>query len=154
MYKRQVLESVIRSSIAAFLAVSAALAAGFRPGCGITGWLCAVCILLLYIITFSWISVYFGIIANGPEGAGAFSVIALVLPYLSSGFVPVETMPAVLRIFSKYQPMTPVIESIRALLLGQPLPVSTLLAAVIWCLALLILFYLLSVRAFRKKITL
>ena len=90
-------------------------------------------------------------IANSPEGAGSFSILAIALPCISSGFVPIDTMPKALQIFAEYQPITPVIDSLRALLLNESLKTGTLLSAILWCTVLLLLFYILSVRAFKKK---
>lgn len=147
-----VAEALIRNIFSLFLVMVVALLVGFRPSAQLHQWLLAMGLLLLYVIMISWMSVFFGILANGPEGAGAFSVIAMVLPYVSSGFVPVETMPTALRIFSKYQPMTPIIECVRALLNGQMPKQGDALLSVVWCVALLALFFALSMRAFNRKL--
>ena len=147
-----VLEGVIRNSVTMILVMMVAVIVGFRPSAGVGGWIAAVGLLLLYTAAITWISVFFGIIANGPEGAGTFVVFASVLPYLSSGFVPVETMPGFLRIFAENQPMTPIIESLRSLMLGESLKGNSLAAAIIWSLAILVVFYYLSARVFKNKI--
>lgn len=147
-----VLEAVLRNFIASFIVIAVALLVGFRPSANMLDWIIVVFILFLYILTISWLSVYFGIKANSPEGAGAFSVLAILIPYISSGFVPVETMPGFLRGFAEHQPITPIVESLRALLLGKPLDRNTLLTAIIWCLVLSTVFFFLSAKAFKRKI--
>lgn len=134
-----------------FLVIIVAFVVGFRPEANFLNWFIAILIIFLYIFALSWISVFFGILANSPEGAGAFSIFAIALPYLSSGFVPVETMPKALQIFAKHQPMTPIIDTLRNSLLGEHLNMNTFILAIFWCLILLILFYFLSVNAFKSK---
>lgn len=146
-----VLEAYIRNMMTALLIILVASLIGFRPQADVVGWCIALFIISLYILTLSWISVYFGILANSPEGAGAFAILAIALPCLSSGFVPIDTMPKLLQIFAEHQPMTPIIDSLRALLLNETLETSTLLYAILWCAVLLFLFYILSVKAFKKK---
>lgn len=146
-----VLEAFARNVLASVLVIAVALLVGFRPGAGLTGWLVTACILVLYILAMSWISVFFGILAKSPEGAGAFSVFAIALPYLSSGFVPIDTMPEALRIFAKYQPMTPIIDTLRAALTGSAVKIDTCVVAMSWCVVLLVVFYLLSVKIFKKR---
>lgn len=148
-----VISALLRNFLTAIIVIAVAFGVGFRPSARISEWLTAILIVLLYITALSWISVFLGIKANSPEGAGAFAVFAVVLPYLSSGFVPVETMPRFLKLFAEHQPMTPVIESIRMLLLGEPLDRKLLYTAVLWCLGLGGIFYHLSSVAFKKKRT-
>ena len=146
-----VLGAVLRNLLTTVIVIAVAFLVGFRPLAQPVDWLIAAFIILLYIIAISWISVFLGIQASSPEGAGSFAVFAVVLPYLSSGFVPIDTMPAFLMIFAKYQPMTPIIESLRTLLLGGSVNMATLLTALIWCVCLAILFCFLSSKAFRRK---
>lgn len=148
-----VISALLRNCLTTIIVIAVAFAVGFRPSAQFSAWLIAALIVLLYIIAISWISVFLGIKANSPEGAGAFAVFAVVLPYLSSGFVPIDTMPEVLKIFAEYQPMTPVIESIRMLLLGEVLSMRTLYIAILWCLGLAAVFYVLSSAAFKSKRT-
>lgn len=80
------------------------------------------------------------------------SAFAVILPYLSSGFVPTESLPKGMRIFAEYQPLTPVIDTMRNALLGKPLNASTFLIAVLWCLGLIILFYTVSLVLFQRRL--
>ena len=146
-----VLSALLRNFLTTIIVIAVAFIVGFRPAAQASGWLLAAFIVLLYIITISWISVFIGVKANSSEGAGAFAVFAVVLPYLSSGFAPIETMPRLLKIFAQYQPMTPVIESIRMLLLGGPLNLKTIYIAMAWCMGLSVVFYLLSSINFNLK---
>lgn len=144
-------ESFARNGLTTALVVAVAFLVGFRPEANFAGWLVAILILCLYIQTISWCSIFFGIIAKSPEGAGAFSVFAIVLPYISSGFVPTDTMPKALRIFAEHQPMTPIIDTLRNALQGKALQADIALTAMLWCVFLLAAFYVLSVRAFQRK---
>lgn len=144
-------ESFARNGLTTALVVAVAFLVGFRPEANFAGWLVAILILCLYIQTISWCSIFFGIIAKSPEGAGAFSVFAIVLPYISSGFVPTDTMPKALRIFAEHQPMTPIIDTLRDALQGKALQADIALTAMLWCVFLLAAFYVLSVRAFQRK---
>ena len=146
-------ESFARNGLATSLVVAVAFLVGFRPKADFAGWLLVLLILSLYILAISWCSIFFGIIAKSPEGAGAFSVFAIILPYLSSGFVPTDTMPKALELFAEHQPMTPIIDTLRTVLQGEELQSHTLAAAILWCALLLTFFYFLSVKAFRKNIS-
>lgn len=146
-----VIEAFSRSVLAIVLVTIVAFIVGFRPEAGLVDWLIVILLLFLYSFVMSWISVFFGILANSPEGAGSFSVFAIALPYLSSGFVSIDTMPKALQVFARNQPMTPIIDTLRAALQGENVNVNTFIIAVVWCAALLIVFYVLSVRAFKKK---
>ena len=144
-------ESFARNGLTTALVVAVAFLVGFRPEANFAGWLVAILNLCLYIQTISLCSIFFGIIAKSPEGAGAFSVFAIVLPYISSGFVPTDTMPKALRIFAEHQPMTPIIDTLRDALQGKALQADIALTAMLWCVFLLAAFYVLSVRAFQRR---
>ncbi|MGM0303328.1 ABC-2 type transport system permease [Enterococcus sp. AZ048] len=146
-----VLEAILRNLLTIVTLVIVGLVVGFRPEAQFHEWLLAIGIILLFVASLSWIAVLFGILANSPEGASAFSIFTITLPYLSSGFVPIETMPEWLQVFAENQPMTPIIETVRALLLGQTLEMNDLILSLVWCLALMVLFYALARGAFKKK---
>lgn len=99
----------------------------------------------------SWLSVAVGVAANSAEGASALSALAIILPYLSSGFVPTEPLPKVLGGFARYQPMTPIIDTMRNALLGRPLETGTLGLAAAWCAGLAAVFYFMALRMFYRK---
>ena len=95
-------------------------------------WLAAIGVLLMFVLTVSWVAAAFGLLARTPEGAGGFSFFVMFLPYPSSAFVPIETMPTWLHGFAEHQPATPVIETLRGLLLGTPIGDGAALA-IAWC---------------------
>lgn len=77
---------------------------------------------------------------------------AIILPYLSSGFVPTETLPKILRMFAEYQPMTPIINTMRNAFLGNALDVEMFIIALTWCIGLTVLFYIVSLVLFKKHL--
>ncbi len=145
-----VLASVARNIVATVMVFGVAFLMGFRTSGNVLEWLAAMGILFLYTLGITWMSVMFGLRAKSPEGAGAFSFFLLFLPYLSSAFVPIESMPGWMGAFAKHQPITPINESIRALLLGGNAQ-EHLLAAVLWCGGLALSGYVVSMLLFRKK---
>ncbi|MFE4058303.1 ABC transporter permease [Streptomyces sp. NPDC059096] len=112
--------SVVRNLVSTALVLAVALLIGFRPAAGPAAALAAAGILLAYITAMSWLSAAVGLLAKSPEAASGFTFLVLFLPYPSSAFVPIGTMPAWLHGFADHQPVTPVIESLRGLLLGLP----------------------------------
>jgi ABC-2 type transport system permease protein len=126
-----VVASVLRNLLSTTLVVGVALAIGYRPDAGVAGWLGAVAILVAFMTAISWLAAAFGLLARSAEAAGAFSFVVMFLPYVSSAFVPPETMPAALEAIASHQPITPIIETVRALLAGTP--VNDAAAAVAWC---------------------
>lgn len=147
-----VLESVLRNFLTAAVVLIAALFLGFSPALELTGWLLALVLMTGVILTFSWLAVFIGISANSPEGASSLFTLVIVLPYLSSGFVPLEAMPAPLAVFASYQPMTPIIEAMRSAFLGTSLDINNLILSLVWCVGLTALFCSMSLIFFRKKL--
>ncbi|PRZ09373.1 ABC-2 type transport system permease protein [Isoptericola sp. CG 20/1183] len=125
-----VVASVVRNLASAVLVVAVALALGFRPDAGPAGWLGFVAFATFAIVTFTWVSAVLGLVMS-VDSSQSVTMIFLFVPYLSSGFVPVETMPDWLHGFAENQPFTPIIETVRGLLTGN-LETSTLLAACAW----------------------
>jgi ABC-2 type transport system permease protein len=126
-----VVASVVRNVVSTAVVLGVSLLMGFRPVAGPADWLLTAGVLVLFMAGVSALSAAFGLVVSSAEAAGALSFVLLFLPYVSSGFVPPETMPAVLRGFAEYQPVTPLIESVRGLLLGLPVG-SSLGHAVLW----------------------
>ena len=124
-----VVASVIRNLGATTIVIAFALLYGFRSPASIPGWLLAVGMIVLCVPAFTWISCSVGLVV-GPEAASGLTFVLLFLPYVSSGFVPTASMPAGLRWFANHQPLAPVTETVRSLLLGTPVHHGT--AAVIW----------------------
>lgn len=96
------------------------------------------------------IAVTFGLLAKSFEGAGVFSYILMLLLFVSSAFAPTDSMPSAIRVFAEYQPMTPLIESIRSLLLGGTADKTTLVA-VLWSLAILAFFWASAMRVYKRR---
>ncbi|MBB1243403.1 ABC transporter permease [Streptomyces durbertensis] len=133
-----VLASLARNAAATAAVLLVALLLGFRPRASLGAALAAAVVLLCYVLALSWLAAVVGALVSTPEAAGAFGFVALFLPYPSSAFVPVETMPGWLHGFAGHQPVTSVIESLRALLLGAPAGASPWIALA-WCAVLLAL---------------
>ena len=132
-----VVASLVRNLVATAVVIIAALVVGFRPHAGIVDWLAALGLVALWILAITWLFAALGVAAKDPEAADGYGFALLFLPYLSCAFVPTETMPAGLRWIADHQPITPIIETIRGLLLGtdygnQPV------WAVGWCLLIMV----------------
>jgi ABC-2 type transport system permease protein len=127
-----VVASVIRNLASGALVVAVALLLGFHPHAGALQWLEATGVLLAFITAISWLSAAGGLLARSAEAAGAFNFLIMFLPYASSAFVPVATMPAGLRGFAAHQPITPITESLRGLLLGTPVGANAWVGLA-WC---------------------
>ena len=145
-----VLTSVVFNTFSTVLVLLMALLFGFRPEAGFSGWLLVIGILLLFMLALTWVSVTFGLLANSGEGAVVFSYPLLGLLFISSAFAPTESMPGVVRAFAEHQPMTPIIEAVRALLMNQPVGNNALIA-VLWCLGILIAFYFAAMQIYKRK---
>jgi ABC-2 type transport system permease protein len=116
-----VIGGVIRTVLAAAVLTGVALLAGFRPAAGPGGWLAAAGVIVAFAFALTWLAVALGLAAKTPAGANsATQIISSVLPFLSSAFIPAASMAAGLRWFAEYQPFTPLVNSLRALLLGTP----------------------------------
>ncbi|MEU3738238.1 ABC transporter permease [Streptomyces sp. NPDC032198] len=145
-----VLASVARNVIATTLVLALAFAIGFRPAATLPGWLAAAAVLLAFILALSWLSATVGLLAKSPEAAGGFTFFVSFLPYPSSAFVPTSTMPGWLRPFADHQPVTQVIESLRGLLLAQPVG-NTPWVALTWCAGILAASAAASGALFRRR---
>ncbi len=150
-----VVASVARNAIATTLVIAVALLIGWRPSAGPGGWLAAVGVLTVFVLAISWLAAAVGLVARTPESANAFTMVLAFLPYVSTAFVPADTLPAALRGFAENQPMTPMIETLRGLWMGQD---STGQAigdhawwALGWCVAILAASAVASARLFRRR---
>lgn len=140
----------LRNMIATLAVFIVALLIGFRPEAGLLEWLGVLGILTLYMISINWLFVVLGLLTKNVETAGAFTFPMLFLPYLSSAFVPTNTMPVWLDAFSKHQPMTPLIEALRGLLIGTPIDYNLWLT-ILWFSGLLVLSYIAATLLFRRR---
>jgi ABC-2 type transport system permease protein len=136
-----VLGNVIRTLISGALVVAVALALGFRPTATPVEWVAAAGVFTMVTFALTWLAVAFGLLAHTPAGANSLSLIPEFLPFVSSAFVPTHAMPAGVRWFAQNQPFTPVIETLRGLLVGTPIGHRALLALV-WCGGITVVGYL------------
>ncbi|MGW9524056.1 ABC transporter permease [Streptomyces diastaticus] len=142
--------SVVRNVLATAMVLSVAVLIGFRPAADPLAWPAAAGLLLAYLVAVSWLAACVGLLARTPEGASGFTFLLMFLPYPSSAFVPIETMPTWLHAFAEHQPVTPLIESLRALLLDEPLG-SAPWAALAWCGGILLIAVAASNALFRFR---
>jgi ABC-2 type transport system permease protein len=145
-----VVASVARNAVSTALVFGVAFLIGFRPEAGLLDWLGAFGILLVFILAMSWFSAAIGLLARSPEAASGFTFFVMFLPYASSAFVPIRTMPDWIQGFARHQPITPVTESLRGLLLGQPVGNDPWLALV-WCGGIVVVSVAVSGVLFRKR---
>jgi ABC-2 type transport system permease protein len=124
--------SVLRNLASTALVLAVALAIGFRPHADALQWLAAGGTLLAFVLAVSWLAAALGLLAGSPEGANGSTFLLMFVPYASSAFVPVATMPDWLQGFARHQPVTPVIETLRGLLLDTPVG-SQPWTALAWC---------------------
>jgi ABC-2 type transport system permease protein len=147
-----VIASVARNVVTAGLALAAAVALGFRPDATVLDWALVLALVGGYILAVSAMAVVWGLAVKSTQAAEAFSFIVLFLPYLSDGFVPAETMPGVLRGFAEHQPITPLVETARALLLDQPIGNAGWIAAA-WLAAAVVISVPTAAVLFRRRTT-
>lgn len=142
--------SVLRNLVSTGLVLAVALAIGFRPQASPAGFLASAALLVSYITAISWLAATLGLLARTPEAAGGFTFLMMFLPYPSSAFVPIDTMPGWLHGFADHQPLTPVIESLRALLLAQPAGDAPWVALA-WCAAIGVVSVALAAVVFERR---
>jgi ABC-2 type transport system permease protein len=146
----QVASSTLSNLFSSSVVLLIALAIGFRPHVGVTGWLLFAGILLLFTLSTTWLAIFFGLLAKTSEGAGAFSYVLILFIFISPSFVPTNSMTPLLRGFAEHQPMTPVVETMRSLLVsGTAGP--QIWPAMGWILGILVVSYLLSVTVYKRK---
>jgi ABC-2 type transport system permease protein len=144
-----VLGSMIQTALALVVVLAVALLIGFRPNATAVEWLAAVGVLALITFAITWLSVAFGLVTKTVEAASNLPTPLVFLPFLGSGFVPTDSMPTGLRWFAEYQPFTPVIETVRGLLLGTAIGNSGAIA-VAWCVGITLVGYLWSRRLYSR----
>lgn len=142
--------TLLRISITVILVMTLSLIMGFRPDINITSFSLIVLLLFLFSLAYTWIAILWGLVSPSVEGAGALSYLGMLLPYLSSCFVPIESMPSVIQGFSKYQPFTPLADSIRGLFLGLECS-NQIIVAIAWCIGLFILACGASIRIYNAR---
>ncbi|MEZ5110313.1 MAG: ABC transporter permease [Microbacteriaceae bacterium] len=146
-----VLTSLVANLLSLVIVVGVALAMGFRSGAGVLGWLGVTGILVLFTLALTWLAVIAGLTAKTVDGASAFSYPLIFLPFISSAFVPTETMPGPVRWFAENQPVTSIVDSIRALFAGQAVG-TELWIALAWCVGILLVAFAVAMRVYRRRI--
>ncbi|MEO3795428.1 ABC transporter permease [Nonomuraea sp. B10E15] len=147
-----VLTSLVANLISLVVVMLVALLMGFRSSAGVLAWLSVAGILILFTLALTWIAVIPGLSAKTMEGASAFSYPLIFLPFLSSAFVPTDTMPGPLRVFAEHQPVTSIVNAIRALFTGQPVG-TDIWIALAWCAGILTVAYGIAMSTYRRKIS-
>lgn len=144
--------SVVRTAISTAITIGAAMVIGFRPQGGLVAWLIITGILILYITAIAWIAIFCGVVMKSAESASSIMNIFVILPFVSSGFVPTATMPTALRIFAENQPMTPIVDSLRGFMLGLPAD-GSLPIALIWCVVIIVAAFIGAVQIYKRKMS-
>lgn len=145
-----VLTSLVSNAISVTVIILVALIMGFRSSAGVLSWLAVAGILALFTLALTWIAAIAGLSAKSVDGASAFSYPLIFLPFISSAFVPTESMPGPVRAFAENQPVTSIVDAIRSLFAGQPVG-DDIWVALAWCLGILIVAYLFAMRVYKRK---
>ena len=147
-----VLTSLAANVISLVVVVGVAVLMGFRTGAGVLAWLAVAGILVLFTLALTWIAVIPGLTAKCVDGASAFSYPLIFLPFISSAFVPTDTMPGPVRAFADNQPVTSIVNTIRDLFAGQPVGTGIWIALA-WCVGILVVAYIFANIAYRRRIS-
>jgi ABC-2 type transport system permease protein len=147
-----VLTSLVANVISLVVVVLVALLMGFRSGAGVLAWLAVAGILILFTLALTWIAVIPGLTAKSVDGASAFSYPLIFLPFISSAFVPTDTMPGPVRAFAEHQPATSIVNTIRDLLTQQPVG-TDIWTALAWCVGILVVAYIFANISYRRRIS-
>lgn len=147
-----VLTSLVANVISLVVVVLVAVALGFRSGANLVAWLAVVGIVLLFTLTLTWIAVIAGLTAKSTDGVSAFSYPLVFLPFISLAFVPTGSMPGPVRAFAQNQPVTSVVNAIRALLTGGAVGTSIWIA-LSWFVAILVVAYVVAMLTYRRRIS-
>ena len=146
-----VLTSLVSNAISVVAIVLVALLMGFRSSAGVLAWLAVAGLLVLFTLALTWIAVIAGLSAKSTDGAAAFSYPIIFLPFVSSAFVPTASMPAPVRAFAENQPVTSIVNTIRALFERQPVG-NDIWVALAWCVGILVVACAFAMLAYRRKI--
>ena len=146
-----VLTSLVANLVSLVVVVIVAVLMGFRSPAGVEAWLAVAGILILFTLALTWLAVIPGLAATSVDGASAFSYPLILLPFISSAFVPTETMPGPVRAFAENQPVTSIVNAIRDLFTQQPVG-TDIWIALAWCVGILVVAYVFAMRTYRRKI--
>jgi len=146
-----VLTSLVANLISVTVVVLVALLMGFNSGAGVLAWLAVAGILILFTLALTWIAVIPGLTAKSADGASAFAYPLIFLPFISSAFVPTDSMPGAVRAFAENQPVTTIVNAIRDLLTQQPVG-TDIWIALAWLGGVLVVAYSFAMATYRRKI--
>lgn len=144
-----VLGATIQTLLAVAVVTGVALLIGFRPNATTLEWTAAAGVVVMISWALTWLTVALGLVTRSVETASNLPMPLLLLPFFGSGFVPTESMPAALRWFAEYQPFTPVIETLRGLLLGTPIGNNAVLS-IAWCVVITLVGFFWSRALFNR----
>lgn len=147
-----VLTSLVANLISLTVVVGVALLMGFRTSAGVLAWLAVAGILILFTLALTWLAVIPGLTAKSVDGASGFSYPLIFLPFISSAFVPTDTMPGPVRAFAEHQPVTAIVNAIRDLFTQQPVD-SDIWVALAWCVGILVVTYISAMAIYRRRIS-
>jgi ABC-2 type transport system permease protein len=145
-----VLTSLVSNAISVLVIIFVALIMGFRSSASVLSWLAVAGILALFTLSLTWIAAIAGLSAKSIDGATGFAYPIIFLPFVSSAFVPTESMPKVVRAFAENQPVTSIVDAIRALLSGQPVG-NGIWVALAWCLGIMVVAYYFAMSVYKKR---
>jgi len=145
------ISALVRNAISVLIMFAVAFAIGFRPEAGFVQWLGIIGILVLFMLVMTLFCTFLGLMAKSPESASSAQALTQLLVFLSSGFVPTETLPSVLKAIAENQPITHIIETLRSLFFYGETG-SHFLAAMLWLAGLLVGCYILSFLAFKRHV--
>jgi ABC-2 type transport system permease protein len=147
-----VLTSLVANLISLVVVLLVALVMGFRSGIGVLGWLAVAGILVLFTLALTWLAVIPGLTASSVDGASAFAYPLIFLPFISSAFVPTASMPGPVRAFAEHQPVTSIVNTLRALFTEQPVGTG-IWTALAWCTGLLVVAFTFAVITYRRRVS-
>lgn len=146
-----VLTSIVSNMLTVVVVILVALLMGFRSSANILDWFAVAGILGLFTLALTWLAVIPGLRASSMEGATAYSYPLIFLPFISSAFVPTETMPKFVRAFAENQPVTSIVNAIRALLYEGTVG-DDIWIALAWCVGIMAIAYLFASKAFKRQL--
>ena len=147
-----VLTSLVSNLISVAIVIGIAFIMGFRTGASVGAWLAVTGILILFTLALTWLAVIAGLSAKTVDGASAFSYPLIFLPFISSAFVPTDTMPGPVAWFAENQPVTSIVNSIRALFAQEPVG-NDIWIALAWLVGILVVAYAFAIAIYRRKIS-
>ncbi|QCR32492.1 ABC transporter permease [Lysinibacillus sp. SGAir0095] len=146
-----VLTSLVSNALTLVVVILVALLMGFRSSANLLDWFAIAGIIGLFTLALTWLAVIPGLTAKSMEGATAYSYPLIFLPFISSAFVPTETMPKIVRVFAENQPVTSIVDAIRGLLY-EGVVGDDIWIALAWCISIIIIAYFFASKAFKRQL--